>query len=56
MVFAKQLEKARMTPIHPKWLDIETIIEDAAVETMYGKASAAESLNAAQLKVLEIIK
>ncbi|MFA7626321.1 MAG: extracellular solute-binding protein [Candidatus Kapaibacterium sp.] len=56
LVFAKQLEKARMTPIHPKWLDIETIIEDAAVETMYGKASAAESLNAAQLKVLEIIK
>ena len=56
LVFAKQLESARMTPVHPKWLDMEAIIEDAAVEVMYGKHSAREALNNAQIKVLELLK
>lgn len=56
LIFAKQLENARMTPVHPKWLDIETIIEDAAVEVMYGKLSAEAALNNAQYKMTELLK
>jgi ABC-type glycerol-3-phosphate transport system substrate-binding protein len=56
MVFSKQLEFAKMTPVHPKWLDLEAIIEDAAVEVMFGKLSAREALNKAQEKALEIIQ
>lgn len=56
LIFAKQLENAKMTPVHPKWLDIEAIIEDAAVEVLYGKFSARVALDNAQAKVLEILK
>jgi ABC-type glycerol-3-phosphate transport system substrate-binding protein len=53
-VFAKQLESARMTPVHPRWLDIQSVIEEAVVEALYGKASASEALNAAQDRLQEI--
>jgi ABC-type glycerol-3-phosphate transport system substrate-binding protein len=56
MVFSKQLERARMTPVHPKWLDIEAIIEDAAVEALYGRKTPKEALDDAQYKLTQIIK
>ncbi len=56
MIFSKQLEHARMTPVHPKWLDIEAIIEDAAVEAIYGRKTAKEALDDAQFKLTQIIK
>ncbi len=56
LVFAKQLESAKMTPVHPKWLDIEAIIEDAAVTVLFGKLSPQEALNQAQSKIKELIK
>jgi multiple sugar transport system substrate-binding protein len=54
LVFANQLQFARMTPVHPKWLDMEQIIEDAAVEVLYGKSSAQDALNKAQGLVREL--
>lgn len=56
MVFSKQLEHARMTPVHPKWLDIEAIIEDAAVEALYGRKTPKGALDDAQYKLTQIIK
>lgn len=56
LVFAKQLESAKMTPVHSKWLDIEAIIEDAAVTVLFGKLSSQEALNQAQSKIKELIK
>lgn len=56
LVFSKQLEHARMTPVHPKWLDIEAIIEDAAVEALYGRKTPKEALDDAQYKLTQIIK
>lgn len=56
LVFAKQLESAKMTPVHSKWLDIEAIIEDAAVTVLFGKLSPQEALNQAQSKIKELIK
>ena len=47
-VFARQLEHARMTPVHPRWLDLEAILEDAVVNVLLGERSVDEALTAAQ--------
>ncbi len=47
-VFAEQLQHSKMTPVHPKWLDIEEIIENAVVKVMYGKLGADSALKAAE--------
>lgn len=52
LLFANQLEFAKMTPVHPKWLDIEEIIEFAATKVIYGEMGAQSALNMAQEKVL----
>jgi multiple sugar transport system substrate-binding protein len=54
-VFAKQLESARMTPVHPRWLDIQAVIEEAVVEALYGKRTPKDALDAAQDRILEIV-
>lgn len=55
-LFSQQLEHARMTPVSPRWLDIESIIEKAAVEALYGKKSATKALNEAQSSVVKLLK
>ncbi len=54
-VFAKQLEFARMTPVHPRWLELEAILEDAVVKVLLGDATPALALEAAQYEALKII-
>ncbi|HRP01162.1 MAG TPA: extracellular solute-binding protein [Candidatus Kapabacteria bacterium] len=56
MVFAEQLKNAKMTPVHPKWLDIENIIEEATVEVLYGKKNATVALNDAQNSIVNLLK
>lgn len=56
MIFAKQLESAKMTPVHPKWLEIEEIIEEATVKALYGEETPKGALDMAQEKVLLLIK
>ncbi|MBU3741067.1 MAG: extracellular solute-binding protein [Candidatus Kapabacteria bacterium] len=53
--FATQLRAARMTPVHPRWLDIEEIIEDAAVRVLYGEQTPQQALAAAQQEVEQIV-
>lgn len=55
-VFAEQLEYSRMTPVHPKWLEIEKVIEDAAVSVLYGKSYSRDALMEAEELVLDILK
>jgi multiple sugar transport system substrate-binding protein len=55
MVFAQQLETSRMTPIHPQWLDIEKIIEEATVEALLGRRTPQGALDAAQEQVSALI-
>ncbi len=50
-LFAKQLTNSKMTPVHPKWLEIEAIIENAVVEAMYGRKSSTQTLNDAQIEI-----
>ncbi len=44
-LFAEQLKYAKLTPVHPKWLDIESALENAIVEVLYGKKGTYEALN-----------
>ena len=44
-----------MTPVHPKWLQIEAILENDAVKALYGEATPSETLSAAQEEVLELL-
>lgn len=53
--FARQLSAARMTPVHPRWLDIEEILEDAAVRVLYGEQAPQQALEAAQQEVEQIV-
>jgi multiple sugar transport system substrate-binding protein len=50
-VFAGQLEHARMTPVHPRWLDIESILEDALIKVLLGEAEVDSALKEAQDEV-----
>jgi multiple sugar transport system substrate-binding protein len=51
-VFARQLDNARMTPVHARWLDLESIIENATVRVLLGEETPQESLEKAQLEAL----
>lgn len=53
--FARQLAAARMTPVHPRWLDIQTVLEDAVVKVLYGTHSPQQALDIAQQQVLDIV-
>jgi maltose-binding protein MalE len=53
--FAQQLQSARMTPVHPKWLDIEEVLEDAVVRVIYGERSPKQALDEAQQEVRRIV-
>ncbi|MCX6155847.1 MAG: extracellular solute-binding protein [Candidatus Kapabacteria bacterium] len=52
LVFTEQLKHSKMTPVHPKWLDIEALLENAVVEALYGRKSAQEALDDAQKESL----
>jgi len=54
-VFAQQLEHARMTPVHPRWLDLEAVLEDAVVRVLLGESTPEEALNTAQQEALHIV-
>ncbi len=54
MVFASQLNNAKMTPVYPKWLEVEEIIEYAVSKALYGEMGAKGALDMAQEKVLSI--
>ena len=55
-VFAQQLEKAKMTPVHPRWLDIQQAIENAVEEALLGQKSAQEALNGAQAEAASLTR
>lgn len=35
-IFNKQLESSRSTPVHPRWVEVEELIESAVERAMYG--------------------
>lgn len=55
-VFATQLLRARMTPVHPRWVDIERILESAVVEVLYGRRDARSALRVAHSQIAELLR
>ncbi len=54
-VFIAQLQQARMTPVHPKWLEIEAILEDETAQALYKKKTPAEAMASANARVRTLI-
>jgi len=54
-VFAQQLLSSKMTPVEPMWLDMETIIENSAVEAMLEVKTVNQALYDAQVTIQEIL-
>jgi len=50
-----QLATAQPTPNHPSWLDMEAAIEDEVEKALYGKATAAQAVRAADAKMDAIL-
>lgn len=55
-VFIRQLRTAKMTPVHPKWLEIEAILEDEVAQALYKTKSAAEALQSCDARVASMLK
>lgn len=53
--FAEQLESSRMTPVHPRWLEIEEIIENAVVQVLYDRVDSFSALKEAQNHINSIL-
>ena len=54
-VFTAQAVHARMTPVHPKWLEIEEILEDEVTNAILGQKEAEEALKDAQFRIAELV-
>ena len=54
-LFSEQLKYSRLTPVHPKWLEFEKLIEDALTETIYERKSARQALDDAQVAAMNLI-
>jgi multiple sugar transport system substrate-binding protein len=55
-VFTEQLKHARMTPVLPKWLEVESILEDEVAQAIYRKLSPQDALEEGQRRVLELLR
>ena len=55
-VFSRQLQHAKMTPVHPKWLEIEAILEDEVAQALYKKKTPEEAMKSADERVKLIIQ
>ncbi len=54
-ILIEQLKNARMTPVHPKWLEIEMILEDEVAQALYKRKTSAEAMRSADARVTELI-
>ncbi len=55
-VFIEQLKNAKMTPVHPKWLEIEAILEDEVAQALYKKKTPEEAMKSCDVRVKELLK
>ncbi len=55
-VFIDQLAHARMTPVHPKWLEIEGILEDETAQALYKKKTPEEAMKSCDKRVSELLQ
>ena len=51
----RQLARARFTPNHPAWGEMEAAIEDEVEQALYDRKSAAQAVKDAQAKLAELV-
>ena len=51
----RQLERARFTPNHPAWDDMEAAIEDEVEQALYDRKSPAQAVKDAQTKLAKLV-
>jgi multiple sugar transport system substrate-binding protein len=54
-VFYQQLRNSRPSPVHPKWVYIEEVIERGLERAMYGKATPSECLLEMTSQIKEVV-
>lgn len=54
-IFSEQLKHAKLTPVHPKWLEIEEIIEKNVALALYGEISAEEAITKANTQITKVL-
>jgi multiple sugar transport system substrate-binding protein len=52
-LFSEQLQRARMTPVIPQWLDVEAIIEDEVSKALYKKETPEQAMASMQRRTEE---
>ncbi len=50
-VFSKQLESSKMTPMHPKWLEVEELFEGAVEQILYDRMATEQAMKDLQSKM-----
>lgn len=50
-VVAKQLEHSKMTPVHPKWLEVEELFEGYVEQVLYNKMTPEQAMKELESKV-----
>lgn len=53
-VFTAQLHSARMTPVHPMWLEIEEVIEEEVAGALLAQKTAQQALESAHVRISQI--
>ncbi len=54
-VFVEQMRTARTTPAHPRWVEMEEILDARIEEALYGRISPEEALRRAQEEIEKIV-
>ncbi len=54
LIFAKQLKYSKMTPVHPKWLEIQDILEESFERVIYDYNSPKDALRLAKKKMFVV--
>ena len=55
-VFVEQLKTAVAPPVHPRWVEIEEILNSELEEAIYGKKSAEEALRSADARIEALLQ
>jgi multiple sugar transport system substrate-binding protein len=55
-VFVEQLQTAVAPPVHPRWVDIEEILNAELEEAIYGKKSAEAALRSADVRIAALLR
>lgn len=54
-IFTQQIQMAKHPPVHPRWVEIEAVIEEAVEKALFKEVEPATALHEAQKKIARIL-